>query len=559
MIRGHLRKVGTDVARELLGPDAPMLETMLDWSSPDIGAIADVTQTYASSPAGLAVVFAALRRVVRRACPATGVIFIDDIQRADPLTWAWIAELIASPDLRILVMLTRRTDEGEIPAAAIRLELAPLSLEAARQIVGDAHAAALHQRSGGNALFLTQLASNSEREAPPETIQSAVLDRCAEAGVAQRTLQSAAVLGASVDVDVLAAVLRADPIGLLEDLDVGVRLGILESRDGAYGFRHAIVREVLDASTPSPRRALLHREAARVLSAMPESDPLLVAHHARLSGAKALASLALIAASRIAANRFDYATALDLATEAVDADDTADARVQRATVQLRLTHFDAAQVDAEHAIERAADARALEVAGSVAYYSKDFERAAALGAALIEQADGAVQRVQGQVIRARALHAMGDVAAADELLTRAMATCRKQRLRPPTSVYAFLKVHMGEIRLALGVIETSPYAAADSPSTIYTPVHGYVAHGYALATCGRAGEALGVLDRAVVEARRRGLTRYESLGVNVGAWVLRNIGALPKLARATRKRCREHARPHTESLRCMPRSIPATI
>ncbi len=68
MIRGHLRKVGTDVARELLGPDAPMLETMLDWSSPDIGAIADVTQTYASSPAGLAVVFAALRRVVRRAC-----------------------------------------------------------------------------------------------------------------------------------------------------------------------------------------------------------------------------------------------------------------------------------------------------------------------------------------------------------------------------------------------------------------------------------------------------------------------------------------------------------
>ena len=101
-----------------------------------------------------------------------------------------------------------------------------------------------------------------------------------------------------------------------------------------------------------------------------------------------------------------------------------------------------------------------------------------------------------------------------------------RRRRPPTSVYAFLKVHMGEIRLALSVIETSPYAAADAPSTIYTPVHGYVAHGYALATCGRAGEALGVLDRAVVEARRRGLTRYELLGLNVGAWVLLYIGAV---------------------------------
>ena len=106
---------------------------------------------------------------------------------------------------------------------------------------------------------------------------------------------SAAVLGASVDVDILAAVLRTDPIALLEDLDVGVRLGLLEARDGAYGFRHAVVREVLAASTTSPRRALLHREAARVLSGSPGSDPLLVAHHARLSGARTLASAALIA------------------------------------------------------------------------------------------------------------------------------------------------------------------------------------------------------------------------------------------------------------------------
>ena len=51
-----------------------------------------------------------------------------------------------------------------------------------------------------------------------------------------------------------------------------------------------------------------------------------------------------------------------------------------------------------------------------------------------------------------------------------------------------------------------------------------LAHGYALATCGRAGEALGVFERATAEGRRRGLTRYAALGVNFGAWVLRNIG-----------------------------------
>jgi len=542
MIRSHLRRVGTDLGRELLAGDATLLEPMLDWASSEYEAAADdITQVQASSPAGLAVVFAALRRVVRRACSSPSVLFIDDVQRADALSCAWIAELIASPDLAILVLLTRRTGEGEVPPEAARLALAPLSLEAARQIVGDERAARLHGRSGGNALFLTQLASSDDHAPPPESIQAAVLERCAEAGPAARTLMSAAVLGASVDIDVLAATLRTDPIALLEDLDVGVRLGLLEARDGAYGFRHAIVREVLDAATVSPRRALLHRETARVLAALQGSDPMLVAHHARLSGARSLASTALIAASRIAAERFDYATALDLATEAVDADDTPEARVQRAIVQLRLTRFDAARVDAERAVETAADPRALEVAGSVAYYCRDYERAASLGEALMQQAGEPGQRVQGQVIRARALHAIGDVAAADDLMEGAMSACRKHHLRPPASVYAFLKVHMGEAGLAISAVESSPHAVVDAAATIYTPVHGYLAHGYALATCGRGGEALAVLERAAAEGRRRGLTRYEWNGVNLGAWVLRNIGEITR-ARECNHAARDGAR-----------------
>jgi tetratricopeptide (TPR) repeat protein len=249
----------------------------------------------------------------------------------------------------------------------------------------------------------------------------------------------------------------------------------------------------------------------------------------------------LTAASRIAADRFDYATALDLATEAIDADDTSDARIQRAVVQLRLARFEAAQADAEHAIESTVDSRALEVAGSVAYYCRNFERAATLGDALIQQASEPAQQVQGQLIRARALHALGDVEGADDLMERAMAACRKHRLRQPTSVYAFLKVHMGEAGLAISAIEASPYAATDAVSTIYTPVHGYLAHGYALATCGRAGEALGTLERASAEGRRRGLTRYAALGVNLGAWVLRNIGDIAR-ARARNEEALEGAR-----------------
>ena len=99
MIRNHLRRVGTDVGRELLGSDATLLEPMLDWTSTEAEPFVDIAQVQASSPAGLAVLFAALRRVVRRACTLPAVLFVDDVQRADPLTWAWIADLVASPDL----------------------------------------------------------------------------------------------------------------------------------------------------------------------------------------------------------------------------------------------------------------------------------------------------------------------------------------------------------------------------------------------------------------------------------------------------------------------------
>jgi hypothetical protein len=195
-------------------------------------------------------------------------------------------------------------------------------------------------------------------------------------------------------------------------------------------------------------------------------------------------------------------------------------------VHLRLTRFDAAQADAERAVETATDPRALEVAGSVAYYCRDFGRAATLGSALIQQARAPSQRVQGEVIRARALHAIGDVVGADHLMEQAMAECLKHGLRQPVSVYAFLKVHMGEAGLAIGAFDVSPHAAFDALSTIYTPVHGYLAHGYALATCGRGGEALDSLERAAAEGRRRGLTRYSASGMNMAAWVLRNMGEI---------------------------------
>jgi tetratricopeptide (TPR) repeat protein len=261
---------------------------------------------------------------------------------------------------------------------------------------------------------------------------------------------------------------------------------------------------------------------------------MLIAHHARLSGARSIAAEALTSASRIAAERFDYAAALGFASEAITAEDSTAARLQRATVLLRLARYDEAQADAEVAVTRGDDLRAYEVAGAIAYYCRDFARAEALGRALLDEAQTHVQRAQSHVIQARALHAQGAVGAADEQVAVAMRLCAAHRLRRPTSVVAWLKVHMGEPALAIAAIESSSFGADATLSTIYTPVHGQFIHGYALATLGRAGEALRVLGRASEEARRRGLVRYEALGTNMSAWIYRNIGEVERAQECNR-------------------------
>jgi DNA-binding SARP family transcriptional activator/tetratricopeptide (TPR) repeat protein len=541
LVRRHLRRLGEAGAREMLGADAPILEPLLDQGDGVREAVPDSSQSLPSSPAGIAALFAALRRVVTRACAEPSVLFVDDVQRADGLTVAWLTDLADATDLPLCILLTRRTNEGDVPRQSHVIAVPPLTRDAAVAIVGEQRAAALYPRSGGNALFLTQLARGDGDDAVPESISTAVVARCAEAGPAAETLRGAAVLGTRVDVDLLAAVLRGDPIHLLEDLERGVGLAILDERDGAYVFRHEIVREALEGSVSSPRRALLHREAARRLSMSEHADPMDLAHHARLSGARQIASAALTTASRVAASRFDYATAISLASEAVATEDTPPARLQRATILLRQARYGEAQDDAEAAVSGDGGARAWEIAGAIAYYCRDFERAAALGRALGEHAQDATQRVQALVIEARAIHAAGEVARADQLINAAMQICRDHHLRRPTSVYAFLQIHRGEVELSIRALGASPYASSETLSTIYTPVHAHFTLGYALATCGRAGEALRVLARASAEAERRGLVRYTALGINMSAWVHRNTGNLA-LARESNHRARDGAR-----------------
>ena len=73
------------------------------------------------------------------------------------------------------------------------------------------------------------------------------------------------MLGATIDLDLLAAVLGASSLEVLEHLDLGVRQAFLAEREGSLAFRHELVRLAVAAEAGAARRAWLHRRAAELL------------------------------------------------------------------------------------------------------------------------------------------------------------------------------------------------------------------------------------------------------------------------------------------------------
>lgn len=299
-----------------LGRELP-LQPVLDATAPhlrdadlDVGAVADAA-------AGRAPLFENLLAVVHRTPGA--IVAVEDIHLAGRSTLEWLAFAIRRG---VRVVATSR--QGGIPGART-VAVPPLDLDATTALVGADRAADLLARSGGNPLFLVELAHAQEGELPA-SVREAVAARVEDLGDAAVTLRTAAVLGA-VDVDLLAGVLGVPVPELLEHVDAGVQARVI---DGELAFRHDLMREALVAGTNAARRAFVHREAVRVLRERPHHDPLEVAFHAQRSGDADTAAAALLHAATIAAARFDDAEAERLLDRSIELADTPAARVARA-------------------------------------------------------------------------------------------------------------------------------------------------------------------------------------------------------------------------------------
>ncbi|WP_433604435.1 BTAD domain-containing putative transcriptional regulator [Dactylosporangium sp. CA-139114] len=278
------------------------------------------------------------------------LVVLDDVHRADGETLQVLRHVaVALAGRSVLIVATFRTGEDHPQLGAARAALAgPRSMElllgglgadaAARVLAGhlgapvDAEVAAVvHERTGGNPLFLAETARLISAEgagsavwAIPAGIGHVLRRRLARLpAAAQTVLRHASILGRDVDIDVLSEAFTEDEDAVLDGLEAGVLAGLLEEPSpGRVRFGHALLRDVLYDDMPQLRRRRLHERVLNVLERTNPGDVAALGHHALAAATPASAVRAArhgSAAARQAAAYFAHREAAQLYAAALDA------------------------------------------------------------------------------------------------------------------------------------------------------------------------------------------------------------------------------------------------
>jgi DNA-binding CsgD family transcriptional regulator/tetratricopeptide (TPR) repeat protein len=216
--------------------------------------------------------------------------------------------------LRALFVVTYRDDEigpnhplrlvlGDLATAPAvhRIGVSPLSEEAVQRMAADSgrDASALHQLTGGNPFFLTEVLA-AEDETVPTSVGDAILARAARLSPeARAVLDLAAVIGSTFDPDLLLAV--AGPV--FDEVDECIARGLLRATRNGLAFRHDLTREAILTVIAPHRRRLLHARVLTALRRAPESERDLarLAHYAEAAGdQEAVLEYAIAAAEQAA-------------------------------------------------------------------------------------------------------------------------------------------------------------------------------------------------------------------------------------------------------------------
>jgi DNA-binding CsgD family transcriptional regulator len=236
---------------------------------------------------------------------------IDDVHWCDDATLSWLLYLFRrAATLPLAAIIAMRPGESGAPSELLdllaaeplaeRVALAPLGLQATGALLRNAYGAdvepafqaACHEWTGGNPLFVSELAGELvvERVAPvgasaermralmPTGAARTVLLRIARlSGNAQRLARASAVLESDVDrrhAMALAELGAREAEAAFDELvAANVLMPALEMR-----FVHPLISGIIYADTPAAIRASMHERAARLLEEE-RADPGRVAAH----------------------------------------------------------------------------------------------------------------------------------------------------------------------------------------------------------------------------------------------------------------------------------------
>jgi DNA-binding CsgD family transcriptional regulator len=307
-LRSLLRSVGEDHLLDLAGPTARELRRLLPelgsrTDDPGPGVREDQTRIFE-------VVFGLLDRL---GTDRPVVVVCEDIHWADQSTRDLLAYLVHNARAsRLLLAATYRTDElhrrhplrpllAEVERSdrADRIEVSRFGRDELAALLagildGDPDVGlvdAVYARSEGNAFFAEELLAASEGRATgelPGSLRDILLVRIERLpDETQEVLRTAAAAGPQTHHRLLAAVAQRSERDLAAALREAVAQQVLETDDdGAYTFRHALLREAVYEDLLPGERVELHAAFAGAL----EADPSLagtdhgglaavVAHH----------------------------------------------------------------------------------------------------------------------------------------------------------------------------------------------------------------------------------------------------------------------------------------
>jgi DNA-binding SARP family transcriptional activator len=231
------------------------------------------------------------------------LLVLDDLHWSGEETLALLGALIAEPLARpVLIVGTFRSTEispelaGLLARAArvepVRIYLGGLSEQAVTELVRstthrDVSAPAarlIHERSGGNAFFVRELArlfdaeGDSALSAVPAGVRDVIRHRLSALSSPARTvLRQAAVIGRNIDLDLLIPLTGIEDV-VLDTVDSALSMGFL-IESGRLRFAHALVRDALYEEISKVRRTRLHAAVAETIERLRPDDVEALAHH----------------------------------------------------------------------------------------------------------------------------------------------------------------------------------------------------------------------------------------------------------------------------------------